>query len=427
MKICVFGIWHLGIVTAVSLAEAGFVTIGLETDEKAAKRLSEGHPPLFEPGVEEVMASTLAKGSLSFTHDKKAALKDADIVWVTFDTPVDDNDIADSQGVCKHITDIFPLLKENAVLLISSQLPVGSTRILEMEHQKICPSKKLIFAYSPENLRLGKALEVFRHSERIVVGLREGKGKEQLDQLLSVFCKNILWMGVEAAELSKHAINAFLATCVTFINEIATVAEKVGADPAEVERALRSEPRIGAKAYIRPGAAFAGGTLARDIRFLSDIGRKRKITMPLINSVLPSNEAHSFWPFNRLKEQSTSFETVTILGLSYKPGTDTLRRSLAIELIQKLLADGTKIKAFDPSLKNLPASAPKIALSQNLESAVTDTDAVIVMTEWPEFRALSADQLAKSMKKPFVIDQNKFLGYLDGDPRIDYLFMGKVA
>ena len=224
----------------------------------AAKTLADGQPPLFELGLENLFRSGLVSGKLSFTSDAKAAVCDAEVVWIAFDTPVDDEDRADVPYVMARVASLFPHLRDGAVLLVSSQMPVGSLRQLEEAFAPVANGRRVIFACSPENLRLGKAIQVFRHPERVIVGVRGGEGKAILTALFAPFSDAIIWTGIEAAELSKHAINAFLATCVTFINEIATVAEKVGADAGEVECAMRKEPRIGPNVISVPAPPSPG-------------------------------------------------------------------------------------------------------------------------------------------------------------------------
>src|SRR5260221_2759571 len=291
MKICVFGLWHLGSVTAACLAEAGLKTVGLDFDNPTVAKLRDGISPLFEPGLEDLIRASLAAGTLSF-RDDPAAVEDADLVWVTFDTPVNDEDRADRAFVPGGVERLFPHLQNGVVVLISSQLPVGSTRALAERFAAVANGRCVSFAYSPENLRLGQALEVFKNPGRIVIGTADDHSCKVIGGVCGRFADHLIWTSIESAEMVKHALNAFLATCVTFINEVASVCERVGADASEVEVALRSEPRIGQKAYIRPGAAFAGGTLARDVRFLTGLGGKLGLSLPLLSGILPSNDEH---------------------------------------------------------------------------------------------------------------------------------------
>lgn len=429
MRICVFGLWHLGTVIASCLAEQGFDVVGLDPDPIRIKDLQKGILPIYEPGLEELVKKNLERKNLVFTSDDTTALNNTDIVWVAFDTPVDENDRADVEYVTNQIKKLFTYLKSGTIVLISSQLPVMSTAQLEKVFWRQYPDKKVIFAYSPENLRLGRAIESFTRPERIVVGLRNDKGKKELEELLNPFCNNIVWMSVESAEMTKHGLNAFLATSITFINELATLCEKVGADAHEVERGLRSDPRIGIKSYLTAGAAYAGGTLARDIIFLETVGKSLSISTPLLSAVNLSNKEHKMWSFNKLKAQFDDLhgKTIAVLGLTYKQGTNTLRRSSSIELCEKLVMHGAQVKCHDPSLKKLP---PEYEDQFNFSSSIMDTlkgaDALVIATEWPDYKILSADYILQNMHRPVVIDANRFLEKSLGlNKRIYYFAVGR--
>jgi UDPglucose 6-dehydrogenase len=425
MKICVYGLWHLGCVTAACLAEAGFTVVALEDEEIAAERLRGGHAPLFEPGLDEVLQSCLASNTLSVTSEKQV-VNDAELIWVTYDTPVDDNDRADVAIVIERICGLFPHLRNGAIVLVSSQLPVGTMAEIERRFAAVANGRRVAFAYSPENLRLGRAIEVFKHPERIVVGLRDDAAKRSIAEMLTPFSDNVIWVGTESAEVIKHAINAFLAASVTFANEIAVICEHVGADAREVERGLRSEPRIGERAYIRPGAAFAGGTLARDVMFLGDIARAHALPAGLLGSIVESNRAHARWPLRKLSDRFGDLRglRVALLGLAYKPGTDTLRRSVAVELARDLAAAGAEVKAFDPAVREFPEPPRGFELCASPGEALAEAAALVVMTEWPQFKSLTADELVRGMARPVVIDPNGFLRDLACDPRIQFLTIG---
>src|SRR5262249_7302954 len=291
------------------------------------------------------------------TTDTADAVRDADVVWVTVDTPVDDEDRADVESVVRGVAALFPHLRNGALVLTSSQVPVGTTRRLEAMFAEAAAGRRVGFAYSPENLRLGKAIEVFTRPDRVVAGVRSPEDRATIERLLAPFTDRIEWMSVESAEMTKHALNAFLATSVTFINEIAALCEQVGADAKEVERGLKSEARIGPRAYLSPGAAFAGGTLARDVVFLAGLGRARGAATHLLASVTRSNDVHRQWAARILEQALTNVggKSIAIWGLTYKVGTDTLRRSSAVELCRWLIERGATVRAHDPVVKTLPA------------------------------------------------------------------------
>src|SRR3989344_8264919 len=349
MKVCVQGLWHLGPVTAACLASVGHDVDGMAFEKDTIQGLQLDKPPISEPGLAELIQKGREAGRLSFFTSPREALNGVELLWVTYDTPVNENDEADVDFVVEQLTLALPHLAVGTTVLISSQMPVGSIRRLESIAQKLCPTKSIGFAYSPENLRLGKALDVFLKPDRIVVGVRSSQDKERIDRLLRPITDRIEWMSVESAEMTKHAINAFLAISVVFANEIASICELVGADAKEVERGLKSESRIGPKAYLSPGAAFAGGTLARDIAFLNHVGEQKKLVTPLLSSVRPSNDEHKLWIKRKLQSLFPGFPRIKVAmwGLTYKPGTDTLRRSLAVELCNWLIKQGMEVCVHD--------------------------------------------------------------------------------
>ena len=428
MRICVLGLWHLGTVTAACLALGGHRVIGLDFDEDIIARLKQGEPPIFEPGLNDLVKKGLEAGTLNFSTDSAESVDDAQVIWVAYDTPMDDDDNADVGYVIERVSRLFSHLKAGQEILISSQLPVGTSRSLEEMFAKVRPEVDVSFSYSPENLRLGKAISVFTQPDRVVIGVRTEKSRRVFSELLAPFTDNIEWMAVESAEMTKHALNAFLAASVTFINEIASICEQVGADAKEVERGLKSESRIGPKAYLGPGGAFAGGTLARDVTFLTQLGKQNGLPIHLIPAVRVSNDAHKVWPRRRLAQVlgELAGKTIAIWGLTYKPGTDTLRRSSAMELCQWLLEQGAEVQAHDPAVKSLPDQFARIHLCVSPIDAVHDADALIVATEWSEYRSVLIPEVVSALRTPFILDANRFLAAsFESYPDVIYVSVGK--
>jgi len=427
MKVCVHGLWHLGAVTSACLASLGHTVVGLDPEDANIDSLKRGKAPLFEPGLNDLITQGITSGNLTFTSDPAKSLSDADVLWVAFDTPIDEEDQADIGYVQYQVQLVLPYLQHGALVLVSSQMPVGSIRKLETFAAMHLPSMELNFACSPENLRLGKALEIFTKPDRIVVGLRNTESKLVLQELLTPITDRIEWMSVESAEMTKHAINAFLATSVTFANEIAAVCELVGADAKEVERGLKTEARIGSKAYVSPGGPFAGGTLARDIAFLQIETQTHQLLTPLLSAVRPSNDEHKNWVRRKLNQQVGSLKGVfvTIWGLTYKPGTDTLRRSLAVELCDWLINQGAHVSVFDPAVKQLPDRwKGKVAHSPNAFDSVSHAQALVIGTEWPEFKLLAFDLANMVNKNLVVVDANRHLQATPFPSKIKYIAVG---
>ena len=431
MKVCVVGLWHLGTVTAACLASVGHHVVGLDFESEVVERLRAGHPPLFEPGLEDLVKRGMADGYLGFTTDAAQALRDARVVWIAYDTPVDENDQADVEFVVGRVERLFPDLAVDSLVLVSSQLPVGTTCRLEQAYVAAYPNQPVTFAYTPENLRLGKAISVFTRPDRVVVGVRSEADRKRVAELLSPFTERIEWMSVESAEMTKHALNAFLSTSVAFINEVAVLCEEVGADAKEVERGLKSEARIGPRAYLSPGAAFAGGTLARDVAFLAQLGTHYGQPTHLLRAVKTSNDTHKLWARAKLEGLIGDLrdQTVGVWGLTYKPGTDTLRRSSSVELCRWLAERGVRVQAHDPAVKSLPSDlAATISLCSTPTDALAGVVGLVVATEWPDYQSVPADVVVASMRSALVVDPNRFLSQtLGNDPRIRYVTVGKGA
>jgi UDPglucose 6-dehydrogenase len=405
MKVVVLGLWHLGCVTAACGAK--FVqVVGLDFDAQRVEDLKQGTPPIFEPGLVELIQEGFVSQRLSFESDPATALAAADLLWVTYDTPVDDDDNPDVSPVLAGIDRCLHFLPLETPVLISAQVPAGTCRLLERKY----PGRQ--FAYSPENLRLGKAIEIFLHQDRIILGTRQGGDVDKrLADLLSNFSSNLLQVGTESAEMIKHAINSFLALSITFMNEIARICEHVGADAREVERGLKSETRIGPKAYLSPGGPFAGGTLARDVVTLNRLSNEFGEELFLIPAIKASNDQHKEWAIQKLREElgSLTGKNVAILGLTYKANTDTLRRSLAIELCRGLIAEGVAVTAFDPVVAAMPTDLSEIQIMRRVSEAVKGSDAIVVATEWPQLLEVDWRESVKLMKQPIVVDGNGFL------------------
>ena len=422
-QITILGLWHLGSVTAACCAQYFDVT-GLDFEVARVKNLQQGKAPLFEPGLDELIAAGLAKKSLCFTADAKTACADADILWLTYDTPVNDRDESDVEFVLEKLRRCLPHLPKGVLVLVSSQLPVGTCGALEKEFPQF------YFACSPENLRLGKAIDAFEKAERFVVGTRDDTKKALVEKLLAPFTPQIVWMRTESAEMVKHGLNAFLAVSITFINEIARLCEQVGADAKEVSAGLKSDARIGPKAYLGPGGPFAGGTLARDVVTLTQLAAQTDETISVIPAIKTSNDQHRSWALRKLQSRLGELrgKTIAVLGLTYTTNTDTLRRSAAGELCQQLAAAGARVNAFDPAVKQLPPELTAITLAKNLPDAVRGADAAVVCTEWPEFRQASWSELLRAMQQPVVVDANRFLeNQLKALPGVEHLSVGRAG
>jgi UDPglucose 6-dehydrogenase len=278
-------------------------------------------------------------------------------------------------------------------------------------------------------LRLGKAIDAFEKAERAIVGIRNDTKKALLEEVFKPFAAQVIFMRTESAEMVKHALNSFLALSITFINEVARLCEHTGADAKEVSTGLKSEARIGPKAYLGPGGPFAGGTLARDVVTLSKLAEKHGEKISVIPAIKQSNDLHRGWSFRRLQSRLGDLrgKKIAVLGLTYTTNTDTLRRSAAVELCQELLAVGVMVTAFDPAIKQLPDELKGVSLAAGISAALAGVEAAAVCTEWPQFRQADWAKIVPQMEQPVFVDANRFLEKeLKSIPGVEHLSVGRA-
>jgi UDPglucose 6-dehydrogenase len=422
MKIAVVGLWHLGMVTAACLAAEGHDVTAFDTPAIVAD-IERGKLPVAEPGLAELIAQGRAAGRLRFVAQASLA-RGVELVWICYDTPVDDDDTPDVDWVVDRIGAFLTALAQPAVVAISSQLPVGSSALLERRFGALRSS----FACIPENLRLGSAIAYFRAPDRFVAGTRDDRARDVIERAIGGFAPAMIWTSVESAEMIKHAINAFLATSVVFANELAALCERVGADAREVERGLKSDVRVGPKAYVRAGEAFAGGTLARDLTFLRELGSRAGIPLDQVSGTATSNERHRDWVFERIRaiRDGRRLQRIALLGLVYKPGTDTLRASNSVSLARRLTQTGALVAAYDPAIvPDDSRLAGVVEIAASAEAALDGADAAVVATPWPVFRDIEPQHFAR-LREHTVIDESRFLEErLAGLDGLHYIAFGR--
>jgi UDPglucose 6-dehydrogenase len=410
--VCVIGIWHLGIVNAVGFAELGHDVTGLELDAEQAALLQAGTPPLFEPGLEDLMNKHLASGKLRFMHEPSAA-QGAKWVVIAYDSPVNDKDEVDITPVVKAAKLVAPHLGPDTPLVITSQIPLGTSERIQADVRKLNKSWQSGVVYAPENLRLGSAISRFLTPDMLVLGADHARARQAAEALYAKIETKKVAMDLSSAEMVKHALNTFLATSITFINEIANLADRLGADAVAVGQALKLDQRIGARALLMPGLGFSGGTLARDVtqlrKFAADLDYKPK----LLDAIMSVNEGTFDEVVLKLEKRTGKLDgkKIGILGLTYKPGTSTMRRSPAIKIIQKLRRANAKCFGYDPA-----ASEAEMREYARLFERVSSADdlasgahALVLVTEWPEFTELDYAALGAKMKKRVIIDSKNHL------------------
>jgi len=411
-KICVVGIWHLGSIVSACLADAGYQVIAVDRDHERVEKLNQGVAPLYEPSLDQLLRRNVELKRLSFTTDLKSAVKNVRYVLITFDTPVDTQDEVDISEVLDTCRNLAEDLENDSIIIVSSQVPVGTCDEIKSIIKERNSSLEFDVAYTPENLRLGQAIECFRNPDRIIIGADRDSTMDMVEQLFSVIPARKLRMSLRSAEMTKHALNTFLATSISFINEIANLCDEVGADAMEVSEGLRTDQRIGKKAPLHPGLGFSGGHLARDLKVLRGLGKKFGYETHLIDGVLKVNEEQTKSVVRKLERILGSLRglSIGVLGLTYKPDTSTLHRSAALEIIRDLVDKGAVVKAHDPR-----AAPEEIQLYKGFKyckdpyEVAENSDALVMVTEWPEYRQLDFDLIRTKMKRPILFDAKNML------------------
>jgi len=412
-KIGVIGLWHLGEIYSACLAELGHTVVGIGEDATTVEKLNQGIPPLPEPRLEEIILKNKKEGRLSYTTDY-SAIKECNVVWLTFDTPVDDNDEVDLSPIIQAVGAATPYLQNDVLFVVSSQLPVGASQEIIERIKAARPQFSFDYIYTPENLRLGEAVKCFLDPARVIAGASSPKAVETIKNIFSALPNpaEIISMSPASAEMGKHALNAFLAAEICFANDLADIAENVGADMLDVTRVLKSDPRIGPKAYLDAGVSFSGGTLNRDIKILTNLARKYHIQPSIIESLYLKNEARKNMIAARLEGSLGSLggKTLVILGLTYKPGTKTLRRSYPLDVARELVSKGAVVRLHDPQAEEGEIGIRGTIFSRDAYEAVSGADAIVLLTGWPEFKNLDFGRLSKKTRLGAIFfDPSNFL------------------
>lgn len=405
-KIGIFGLWHLGCVLTSVWSKLGHEVIGFDYNDKKIKDLNKGIPPLFEPELEETIKESMSRNILKFSSNLND-LKDCDFVFLSYDTPVNDRDESDTTILEKAIMDMSNILKNDAVVIVSSQSPVGYCSELR-EILKI-NNKTLELAYSPENLRLGEAIKCYLDPGRIILGT---SNKETEEKCLNIFSKikaDVLTMSLESAEMVKHGINSFLATSIVFTNHLSDICEKKKANINDVIKGMKSDPRIGNKAYLSPGIGFSGGTLGRDLKVLEKVNKNGY--SKIFKKIHEYNDQRKDSIVSKMERILVNLEDkkIGVLGLTYKPNTSTLRRSIPLELVNILIKKGSIVNVYDPKADYSEIESFKFKIKNSIKEVAKGSDILILMTEWKHFIEFDWSSLEE---KPIIFDTKNFL---DGD------------
>jgi UDPglucose 6-dehydrogenase len=412
MRIAMIGGGYVGLVSAACFAEFGTDVTVMEVDAEKLAALQEGRIPIFEPGLDKLVAENVAAGRLAFTGDLATAVHDAEAVFIAVGTPTRRGDgHADLSYVYAAAEQVARALTGYAVIVTKSTVPVGTSRRIAEIVRATRPDLDFDVASNPEFLREGNAIGDFMRPDRVVIGTESERARDVLRQLyrpLYLIEAPIVFTGIEAAELTKYAANAFLAMKVTFINEMADLCEKVGADVHDVARGVGLDGRIGRK-FLHPGPGFGGSCFPKDTLALVRIAQEYGAPSRLVESVVAVNDARKAGMATRVIAAcrgSVRGKTIAVLGLTFKPETDDMRDAPSIPIIARLAQDGAVLRVFDPKGMDQARSIlpPGLIYCRDAMDAATEADALVLITEWNEFRALSPAQLAGVMRGRIVID-----------------------
>src|SRR3974390_362576 len=411
MRIAMIGTGYVGLVSGACFADFGHDVTCVDKDESKIAALHRGEIPIFEPGLDVLVASNVKAKRLSFTTDLKGPVADADAVFIAVGTPSRRGDRhPDLPYVSAAAREIAAALSGFTVVVTKSTVPVGTGDEVERIIRETNPSADVVVASNPEFLREGAAIRDFKFPDRIVVGTDDERGRKVLGDIyrpLSLNQAPVMYTKRRTAELIKYAANAFLATKITFINEIADLSEKVGADVQEVARGIGLDNRIGSK-FLHAGPGFGGSCFPKDTRALVKIAQDHDVQLRIVEAALSVNDQRKRAMARKVSSAvgtSLRGKTVAVLGLTFKPDTDDMREAPSIPLVTGLLDMGAKVRAHDPAgMEQARKELPDIEYVDDPYASVRGADALVIVTEWIQFRALDLDRLKKEMAQPVLVD-----------------------
>jgi UDPglucose 6-dehydrogenase len=411
MRVAMIGSGYVGLVSGACFADFGHHVTCVDKDPERIAALMRGEMPIYEPGLDELVARNVEGKRLDFTTDLANAVPDADVVMIAVGTPSRRGDgHADLTYVYTAAREIAANLKGFTAIVTKSTVPVGTSDEVERIVRETNPNAEFAAVSNPEFLREGAAIGDFKHPDRIVVGVDDPRGKAVLSELYRPLYLNaapILFTSRRAAELTKYAANAFLATKITFINEIADLCEKVGADVQDVARGIGLDNRIGSK-FLHAGPGYGGSCFPKDTRALIETARRHEAPLRIVESVVAVNDSRKTAmarKVSRAVEGSLRGRTVAVLGLTFKPNTDDMREAPSISLITALQDLGAKIRVYDPEgMEQATKVLENVTYCDDPYSCAENAAAIAIVTEWEQFRALDFDRLKKVMETPVLVD-----------------------
>jgi UDPglucose 6-dehydrogenase len=439
MKIAVFGTGYVGLVQGAVLADAGHTVICVDIDENKLARLRKGEIPIFEPGLEPIVKSNFAEGRLLFTSDAKEAIEQSEVQFIAVGTPPNEDGSADLKHVLAVAKTIATHMTGYTVVVDKSTVPVGTAdKVRDMIAQTL-KARGADFAFdvvsNPEFLKEGAAVADCQRPDRIVIGTESAKAENILRELYEPFNRNhdkVIVMNVRSAELTKYAANCMLATKISFMNEMANIAELVGADIESVRQGIGSDQRIGYH-FIYPGAGYGGSCFPKDVSALVKTSEGLGYTPWILNAVELRNQAQKHVVFEKIQryfKDGLKNKTFALWGLSFKPNTDDMREAPSRVVMEALWQAGARVQAFDPAAmeetQHIYGDRPDLMLCGTKEAALMGADALVIMTEWKNFRVPDFERMKSSLKTPAIFDgRNLFEPARMRERGFDYFSIGR--
>jgi len=410
MKIAVIGTGYVGLVTGTCFSETGNTVTCVDIDQEKIKKLQQGVITIYEPGLEQLFERNIKQKRLFFTTNLEEGIKDAKIIFLALPTPPGEDGSADLKYILKVADDLGPLLKDYTVLVDKSTVPVGTT---DKVKARIAARAKVEFdvVSNPEFLREGVAVEDFMKPDRVVIGTTSQRARKVMESLYTPFVRQgnpIIFMDDRSAELTKYAANSFLATKITFMNEIANLCELLGADVDAVRKGVGTDNRIG-KRFLFPGIGYGGSCFPKDVQALAKSSKDANYDFKILNAVMDVNDSQKTRLIPRIKEYckgDLKGKTIAVWGLAFKPHTDDIREAPALYNIDALLKEGAVLKVHDPEgMENVKkVMGSKVKYCETPYDAAQDADAVFIATEWPEFRTPDFEKLSSILKNKVIFD-----------------------
>ncbi|HZB12574.1 MAG TPA: UDP-glucose/GDP-mannose dehydrogenase family protein [Chryseolinea sp.] len=410
MKIAVIGTGYVGLVTGTCFAETGNTVTCVDIDQEKIKKLQQGIITIYEPGLEQLFERNIKQQRLFFTTNLEEGIQGAKIIFLALPTPPGEDGSADLKYILKVAEDLGPLLKEYTVLVDKSTVPVGTT---EKVRSKIATRAQVDFdvVSNPEFLREGVAVDDFMKPDRVVIGTNSPKARKVMEALYAPFVRQgnpIIFMDEKSAELTKYAANSFLATKITFMNEIANLCELLGADVDSVRKGVGTDSRIG-KRFLFPGIGYGGSCFPKDVQALAKSSKDAKYDFKILNAVMDVNENQKTRLIPQIKKyfkNELKGKTIAIWGLAFKPHTDDIREAPALYNIEALLKEGVVLQVHDPEgMENVKkVVGDKVTYCETPYDAAQGADAIFIATEWPEFRTPDFDRLSGILKNKLIFD-----------------------